>query len=90
MREQGMVVNKKLIHSIMRELGIQGLPGPRNTTVVKHLLADLVARNLRFEQGLLVVIDGGKALAAGTASSAPLVEPLTQRSDNGGTVQASA
>ena len=36
-----------------------------NTTVVKHLLADLVARNLRFEQGLLVVIDGGKALAAG-------------------------
>jgi len=36
-----------------------------NTTVVKHLLADLVARGLRFEQGLLVVIDGGKALAAG-------------------------
>ena len=67
MREQGMVVNKKLIHSIMRELGIQGLPGLRNTTVVKHLLADLVARNLHFEQGLLVVIDGGKALAAGTA-----------------------
>lgn len=36
-----------------------------NTTVVKHLLADLVARGMRFEQGLLVVIDGGKALAAG-------------------------
>jgi transposase-like protein len=36
-----------------------------NTTVVKHLLADLVARGLRFEQGLLLVIDGGKALAAG-------------------------
>ena len=36
-----------------------------NTTVVKHLLADLVERGLRFEQGLLVVIDGGKALAAG-------------------------
>jgi putative transposase len=36
-----------------------------NTTVVKHLLADLVARGLRFEAGLLVVIDGGKALAAG-------------------------
>ncbi len=36
-----------------------------NTTVVKHLLADLVARGLRFEQGLLIVIDGGKALAAG-------------------------
>src|SRR5271165_1950448 len=36
-----------------------------NTTVVKHLLADLVARGLSFEQGLLVVFDGGKALAAG-------------------------
>lgn len=36
-----------------------------NTTVVKHLLADLVDRGLRFEEGLLVVIDGGKALAAG-------------------------
>jgi transposase-like protein len=36
-----------------------------NTTVVKHLLADLVERGLRFEQGLLLVIDGGKALAAG-------------------------
>lgn len=36
-----------------------------NTTVVKHLLADLVDRGLRFEQGLLLVIDGGKALAAG-------------------------
>lgn len=36
-----------------------------NTTVVKDLLADLVARGLRFEDGILVVIDGGKALAAG-------------------------
>lgn len=36
-----------------------------NATVVKHLLADLAARCLRFEQGLLVVMDGGKALAAG-------------------------
>ena len=36
-----------------------------NTTVVKHLLADLVDRGLRFEEGLLCVIDGGKALAAG-------------------------
>ncbi|MGH8301130.1 MAG: IS256 family transposase [Steroidobacteraceae bacterium] len=36
-----------------------------NTTVVKHLLADLVARGLGFEAGLLLVIDGGKALAAG-------------------------
>lgn len=37
----------------------------KNTTVVKHLLADLVERGLRLEEGLLVVIDGGKALAAG-------------------------
>jgi putative transposase len=29
LREQGMVVNKKLIHSIMRKLGIKGLPGPK-------------------------------------------------------------
>ena len=36
-----------------------------NTTVVKDLLADLVGRGLRFEDGLLVVIDGAKALAAG-------------------------
>jgi putative transposase len=28
-REQGMVVNKKLILSIMRELEINGLPGPK-------------------------------------------------------------
>jgi putative transposase len=34
-------------------------------TVVKDLLADLVARGLRYEDGILVVIDGGKALAAG-------------------------
>ncbi len=36
-----------------------------NGVVVKDLLADLVARGLRCEQGILVVIDGGKALAAG-------------------------
>ena len=36
-----------------------------NTTVVKDLLADLVARGLRYEQGILVLIDGAKALAAG-------------------------
>ena len=29
MREHDMVVNKKLILSIMRELGIKGLPGPK-------------------------------------------------------------
>jgi transposase-like protein len=36
-----------------------------NTVVVKDLLADLVARGLGFEQGILCVLDGGKALAAG-------------------------
>lgn len=34
-----------------------------NKTVVTDLLADLVARGLSAERGLLVVIDGGKALA---------------------------
>jgi len=38
-----------------------------NKTVVTALLADLVARGLRTEGGLLVVIDGAKALAAGVA-----------------------
>ncbi len=36
-----------------------------NKTVVKQLLADLVSRGLRYEDGLLVVLDGAKALAAG-------------------------
>jgi putative transposase len=36
-----------------------------NTTVVTALLADLVDRGLSAERGLLVVIDGGKALAKG-------------------------
>jgi len=36
-----------------------------NKTVVRSLLADLVERGLRFDDGLLVVIDGAKALAAG-------------------------
>ncbi len=36
-----------------------------NKTVVSNLLADLVARGLSVEGGLLVVIDGAKALAAG-------------------------
>jgi transposase-like protein len=31
------------------------------------LLADLVGRGLRFEQRILVVIDGAKALAAGVS-----------------------
>jgi len=36
-----------------------------NKTVVTHLLADLVARGLSAHGGLLVVIDGAKALATG-------------------------
>lgn len=36
-----------------------------NKTVVTHLLADLVSRGLSAEGGLLLVIDGAKALAAG-------------------------
>jgi transposase-like protein len=35
-----------------------------NKTVVRSLLADLVARGLAFDDGLLVVIDGAKALSA--------------------------
>jgi transposase-like protein len=35
-----------------------------NKTVVKALLADLVSRGLGFEDGLLVVIDGAKALSS--------------------------
>ena len=35
-----------------------------NKTVVRALLADLVERGLAFDDGLLVVIDGAKALAA--------------------------
>lgn len=33
-----------------------------NATIVKDLLADLVARGLRYEHGILVVVDGAKAL----------------------------
>jgi transposase-like protein len=36
-----------------------------NATVVKDLLADLVARGLGCEQGVLFILDGSKALAAG-------------------------
>jgi transposase-like protein len=35
-----------------------------NATVARHLLADLVDRGLDCEQGVLVVLDGGKALRA--------------------------
>jgi putative transposase len=30
--EQGLIVNKKLVWKIMRELGIKGLPGPRKAS----------------------------------------------------------
>ncbi len=36
-----------------------------NTVVVKDLLADLVDRGLRFEHGILAVLDGSKALRKG-------------------------
>ena len=39
-----------------------------NKTVVVALLADLVERGLRYEHGLLVVIDGAKALASAVRS----------------------
>ena len=38
-----------------------------NTVVVKDLLADLVARGLRFEHGILAVLDGSKALRSAVA-----------------------
>jgi transposase InsO family protein len=52
-REQAMVVNKKLILSIMRELGIKGLPGPKRR--VKNLVnqateEDLVQRNFTVDR----------------------------------------
>ena len=48
LREQNMIVNKKLILSIMRELGIKGLPGPkrrRKNPVHQATEEDLVQRN---------------------------------------------
>ena len=46
--EQGIIVNKKLVWKIMRQLGLQGLPGPKKGT--KNLVnvateEDLVKRN---------------------------------------------
>jgi transposase-like protein len=38
-----------------------------NKTVTVHLLSDLVQRGLDCEQGLLVCLDGGKALRAAVA-----------------------
>ena len=48
--EQGMIVNKKLILRLMRELGIQGLPGPkkgRHNMVNVATQEDLVQREFR-------------------------------------------
>lgn len=39
-----------------------------NATVARHLLADLVGRGLTFDDGLLVVIDGAKALSSAVTS----------------------
>lgn len=52
-------------HARRRDPGRRRNPGrvhTENSTVVKGLLADLVTRGLRFEDGLLVVLDGSKAL----------------------------
>jgi putative transposase len=52
-REQNMVVNKKLILSIMRELGIKGLPGPKKhkkNLVNQATEEDLVQRNFTVDR----------------------------------------
>jgi putative transposase len=52
-REQDMVVNKKLILSIMRELGIKGLPGPKKhkkNLVNQATEEDLVKRNFKVDR----------------------------------------
>ena len=52
-REQDMVVNKKLILSIMRELGIKGLPGPKRrkkNLVNQATEEDLVQRNFTVDR----------------------------------------
>jgi putative transposase len=52
-REQNMIVNKKLILSIMRELGIKGLPGPKKrkkNLVNQATEEDLVKRNFTVDR----------------------------------------
>jgi putative transposase len=52
-REQDMVVNKKLILSIMRELGIKGLPGPKRrkkNLVNEATEEDLVQRHFTVDR----------------------------------------
>ena len=46
--EQGIIVNKKLVWKIMRQLGLKGLPGPRKRSwnpANKATEDDLVGRN---------------------------------------------
>ena len=53
LREQNMVVNKKLILRIMRELGIKGLPGPKKykkNLVNQATEEDLVQRNFTVDR----------------------------------------
>jgi transposase InsO family protein len=53
LREQHMVVNGKLILSIMRELGIKGLPGPKRTKknlVNRATEEDLVQRHFTVDR----------------------------------------
>ena len=52
-REQNMIVNKKLILSIMRELGIKGPPGPKKhkkNVVNQATEEDLVKRNFTVDR----------------------------------------
>ena len=60
MREHDMIVNKKLVLSIMRELGIQGLPGPKKHK--KNLInmateEDLVQRNFTADEAQRALAD---------------------------------
>ncbi|MGC1724868.1 MAG: transposase [Candidatus Acidiferrales bacterium] len=50
-----------------------------NTTVVKSLLEDLVARGLKPDRRYLFIIDGAKALRAAVMSSARPVRPAASR-----------
>jgi putative transposase len=44
--ERGLIVNKKLVWKIMRQLGIQGLPGPkkRNPNLVNAASEELLVQ----------------------------------------------
>lgn len=58
-----MIVVAMVITSDGRKVPVGLMLGDtENTVVVTDLLADLVARGLRYEHGILVVLDGSKAL----------------------------